>query len=305
MRALIPQVHCYLGWLSALASVVFLAGCGAPSADQAQGGNDSLAITTTDPVAGPLYQKYRALPYRASGFYRYEWEEYGRCLPNEAKEIFWGTAQTMGVDVYDLFTVAMGEGLGFFFDKTTLRGGPDDVSSKEALLGVPVNGYGYLGVDFFLSNLPSLISSGLLPPDFQEGRAFTTFSVERNEPADNGTPIVIRVPLFVNLEKAILGFGALYAQRVRMAESQARTLGLGTLNRDQNTFWGYYFYQNPGIAADAMRNSGLGILSSKPDEDRPWDIRRKSLKRVVTSRYFEGYKILESSAQASCNGPIW
>ena len=269
-------------------------GEGAKNGDEQAAASEALAIDPADPVAGPLLQKYGVLPYLSAGFYRYEWEEYARCLPAEALQIFKNVAAKLRLDPCDLYTVAMGEGLGFYFDRQ---------SSPEQLLAGPVDGFVYLGVDFFVSDLPGLISRGLLDSGFRKGVAFDTRMVERNEPADGGVPIRLEVPVFRDLETALLGFGAVYADRTDLAIEFARSKGFGTLDRDQRSFWGYFFYQNPGAARSSMLANGTRVFTNQPDAVRPKDVRSKCMKRVVTSRYLDGYKVLDGGG--ACSVPLW
>jgi hypothetical protein len=275
-------------------SGVLLVSCGQGSDVQDGGGSGTQDISASDPIAAGLLARYKVLPYSNAGFYLHEWEEYARCLPAEARGIFHRVAGQLGLNVYDFYTVAMGEGLGFHFDH---------IQSAQDLLDAPVDGFAWLGVDFFLSELPGLIQAGLLPADFRAGVAFDTQIVERNEPGDNGVPITLTVPVFRNFNAAVMGFGAVYAARVRRAQAFARTSGLGTLDQDQTSFWGYFFYQNPGLAQSSMRNNGISVFTSQPDSIRPKDIRTKSIKRVVTARYLAAYEVLEQSA--FCRVGIW
>jgi hypothetical protein len=267
---------------------------GARNGDEQAAASEPLAIDPADPVAGPLLQKYGVLPYLSAGFYQYEWEEYARCLPAEALQIFKNVAAKLRLDPYDLYTVAMGEGLGFYFDRQL---------NSEQLLAGPVDGFVYLGVDFFVSDLPGLISRGLLDSGFRKGVAFDTRIVERNEPADGGVPIRLEVPVFKDLETALLGFGAVYADRTDLAIEFARSRGFGTLDRDQRSFLGYFFYQNPGSARSSMQANGTKVFTNQPDGVRPKDLRTKSLKRVVTARYLEGHNVLDGGG--ACSVPLW
>ena len=288
--------------LSCLVISFSFAACGAgggggkdaKNVDEQAAASEPLSIDPADPVAGPLLQKYGVLPYTSAGFYRYEWEEYARCLPPEVLQIFKNVASKLRLDPYDLYTVAMGEGLGFYFDRNP---------NSDLLLAGPVDGFVYLGVDFFVSELPGLINRGLLDSGFRKGVAFDTRIVERNEPADNGMPIRLEVPVFRNLENALMGFGAVYADRMDLAIGFARSNGFGALDRDQRSFWGYFFYQNPGSARSSMLANGTRVFTNQPDAVRPKDVRSKCIKRVVTARYFDGYKVLDSGGV--CQAPLW
>jgi hypothetical protein len=127
------------------------------------------SITPGDPISDAMKNRYGMLPYKNSGFYKFEWEEYAKCMPKEAKEIFANTAENMQLrnpsvkmNKYDLFTVIMGEGFGWQFDEH-----PNDIMTAE------VDGYVVLGVDFFVDELQNMKNEGLLPSDFSEGKAFS------------------------------------------------------------------------------------------------------------------------------------
>jgi hypothetical protein len=264
---------------------MLLSGCGRLGSDGNGSGSVVTEISMNDAVARRLYSQYKVMPYLSAGFYRLEWEDYGRCLPDEARRLFVETASQLGVNSYDLFTVAMGEGIGFYFDLPHTR---------DSLLNGPVDGYVYLGVDFFISDLPGFKTRGLLPQTFSEGNQFSVRQVVRNEPGDNGVPITLNVPVFNGLRSALTAMGAYYADRQNIARRYAQTLGLGTLSKDEISFWSYYFYQNPALARSSMRNNGKRVFATGEDSVRPKGIRNKSAKRVVTARYLESYGVLES-----------
>lgn len=283
--------------ITGIACVTFAAACGGSGSKKVEeqvNASEQLAVDPADPVAGPLLQRYGVLPYLSAGFYQYEWEEYARCLPPEAVQIFKNVAAKLRLDPYDLYTVAMGEGLGFYFDRTP---------TPDQLFAGPVDGFVYLGVDFFVSELPGLIRRGLLDANFRKGVAFETRIVERNEPGDNGMPIRLEVPVFRDLQTALMGFGAVYADRTDLAIEFARSNGFGALDRDQQSFWGYFFYQNPGAARSSMLANGTQVFTNQPDSVRPKDVRTKCLKRVVTARYLDGYQVLDGGS--SCAKPLW
>lgn len=284
------SVHAFLAVTLSLFSVA----CGDATQTMDKSGSETAAITMSDPIARQLFNQYRVMPYLSAGFYQFEWEDYARCLPQEARELFSETAQQLGINKYDLFTVAMGEGLGFYFD----RG-----HTANSLLNGPVDGFVYLGVDFFLTGLAGFKSKGLLPQNFSEGTHFSVRQVERNEPGDNGTPITLNVPVFFGMRNALLAMGANYTDRQIMARDFAQKSGRGALNKDEISFWSYYFYQNPTLARNSMSSNGKRVFATGEDSVRPKGIRNKSVKRVVTARYLESYRTLESDVPCELSTP--
>jgi hypothetical protein len=291
MKNIVKAFHKVSVFASLALAGSVVSACSRAGGGSAEEGSETEAIVTTDPVIAPLYKKYKALPYLNAGFYGHEWEDYAKCLPKSARTIFNDVANAGGLNKYDLFTVAMGEGMGWYFDRA---------QSEKDLVEAPVDGYVYLGVDFFVDELPLFLKEGYLPSSFVKNSAFTTHIVTRDEPGDHGVPIKIEVPTFTNFKASMQAIAAYYGRRLKMATNLASRSGFGTLSADEKSFWAYYFYQNPQLARSSMLSNGKKVFGTKPDSSRPKDIRSKSLKRVVTARYFEGYKMLEDSAK--CNG---
>lgn len=240
---------------------------------------------------------YGVKPYRGGPFYERDWDDYAACLPKSIKQHLKDLENRLGVNRYELFTVAVGEGLGFLFD---------DYGMKEKNLDKIISGFVYLGTDVFGTELPTLRSRGLLPNDFLEGfeekdlkrgeADFMLVDHERSEAADNGQTVIVKSVDFSNLKTGLTGFAALYANRRLAFEA---TTGRKNHSLDEYAYWTYYFYQNPGLAKKAIRSRGYTVRNTgnEADTDRPKSIPMKSLKRVATMRHVMSRNALDLSVE--------
>jgi hypothetical protein len=214
------------------------------------------------------------------------------------------------INRYELFTVAIGEGLGYRFDSSA--------SEKDFLNGT-VSGYGELGTDVFGTELKQLRSLKLLGPDFVEsvfpknfeGQYATFFdknpgdfflqAEERAEAGDNYKPTTVVSAVFKNLRSGMIGFSAVYAHRQMMFLNDAASLGYKNPSADESAYWTYYYFQSPGSALSSLKNRGIAVrnLGTEPDGSRPKGIPMKCLKRVATMRHAMAKNSLDLSAK--CN----
>jgi hypothetical protein len=262
------------------------------------------SVEKDDPLVKQIVATYKVMPYLGSPYYKFDWDDYAACLPKEAKLHLSALAARLNVNKYELFTVAVGEGLGFRFD---------NAYDEQAFLNDPVSGFGELGTDVFGSELSELRSAQLLPSDFKEIKGQQNFNVpgdfylkdhERSEAADQGATVTVKSAEFRNLKAGLTGFSALYANRQRMFLSLASRLGYKNITADQKMYWNYYYYQNPGMAGNALRSRGIAVrFIGTADSPRPPGIPMKSLKRVATMRHVMGKRSLE--IETPCRQPVF
>ena len=269
-------------------------------------GADVATVDVQSKVISDLKKQYRVLPYYKLEAYKFDFDDYAACFPDELKKHFKDIEARTKINRYELFTVAVGEGLGSIFDYAP---------TEADFINASVSGYDSLGMDNFGSELPSLRAANLLPPDFKEAKNEDEFYVKgigdfivtehvRKEAADGGKETRVRSAMFRNMKSALTGFAALYGNRRRMFEADAKGR-YPKISIDEYAYWDYYYYQNPGLAASALNSRGIKVvnLGLEPDAPHPKSIPMKSLKRVATMRDMMSKNVLDLAVK--CNADLF
>ncbi len=215
-----------------------------------------------------LKQKYGVEPKRWQGWAD---EETERPLVT----LFEKHAIKTGLSASMLYTFAIGEGLYQWIDLHT-KNGKTDFSGD-------VDGFLYLGTDFFCTDVTRLIAEGVLRKDFKQGTDYTC--AERVNEQGKKVPYGV----FKGLDRAVESFAASVALRKKLFERDAKSLKLGAADGDQECFWIYaYYVDGEGDAKAHLEKTGLDFQKSKRT-----DIKERSLLRVSSWRYVQKFSIFK------------
>jgi RHS repeat-associated protein len=172
-----------------------------------------------------------------------------------------------------LFTIAMGEGLGYFYSV--------GVNNR---FDVSISSYVAFGLDMFGSAVHNYKNNGTLPADFNSGG---TKKVREGDELDlsssfppgseyfdlrnpNGSPRIrnesggkmdIFPVTFKNIETGALGASAVYATAYRSASEKAIALGWENLNENQSVYYSYFDVQAPNGELDRYGNDSANFLN--------------------------------------------
>jgi hypothetical protein len=182
-----------------------------------------------------------------------------------------------GITPAFLYTIAIGEGAGFFLDFAT--------QGDHVALEQPVSGFQYLGCDTFGSRVADLKRKGLVPADFQEGRDYT-LATAQNELGQSVTSAD-----FTSFPKGLTALAALLADmRGRFLSDAKSVLGpqkAAKLTEEQINFF-TYFYFNAGEGAGKRLLVSKGLAPAAPWSGPPppnnMNARFNSLQRLATWR---------------------
>ncbi len=166
------------------------------------------------------------------------------------------TSERTGLDINLLTASVFQEGLNMYMDKRYY----DDPSA-------PVDGFDYLGTDYFVYDINELKQKGYLRQDFKE---FDTSTVERTEA---GGKVELTYPIFNNVDYAIEAFGAELKLRRDTFLSDAQSIGLcgnkkceDTLTEDQLNAGTYMYYNSgAGTAKAELKKRGLDFVNAVPE----------------------------------------
>ena len=185
-----------------------------------------------------------------------------------------------------LYTIAIGEGLGFNYVDILSNYSPDPADPKEKLLRTdkPINGFQALGVDDFSDDFPRV--KKYLPSDYNEGDEFTKKTIRRKEWGKT----IVNSAEFKDLESALYGFAAILAHRRDLFLKHAKEFKYVSITEDQQAYWTYIYFQGEGrgrqyLKANLSADYGKAAVSSMKE------VKQKSLERLATWRYVQTKKI--------------
>lgn len=227
-----------------------------------------------NPDLKKVYNKYKTKPYTVDTYDK-DWHIYVQEKPG-IKKAFEEEGTRVGVAPSELFTIAMGEGLGIFFDEG--QGENTEVS-----------GFVYLGTDHFSSE--SNRYTKYLPTDFNKGDEFREISHtnEKKQP--------VKSAMFKNLRVALTGFAAVYKYHRQLAINYGTELKYGQPTPEQLHFWSYYFFQSPNGAKPILQKNSSWDYSKKEfdkNSPHPSDIASKCYKRVATWQYIKSKRVFSN-----------
>lgn len=242
------------------------------------------------------------------------------------------------VDRYEFYTIALGEGLAFYFDvfanlkqgdveeykqrmqsvlqinqnpfselfplynflaerSFSRKSSAHSAEVRDFLVdprGLPLYGFGFLGIDWFAAEFPQLRNRSYAKPyigDFVELRDFFPLEVQ-NELNEK-----VKTAVFRNLESGLQAFAAVYLERRNMFLSDARQCQI-SIPQDSETrmYWTYYYFMRPDLAKKKMcseRSLRFYQASESEDGHRPQKIPLKLLKRLATRKFVSQEKVLD------------
>jgi hypothetical protein len=237
---------------------------------------------TNNPDVKKVYKQYKTLPYSVDTYLK-DWHIYLQERPH-IKQAFEEEGTRVGIAPSELFTIAMGEGLGFVFDE-----GVDEKSK--------ISGFGRLGTDHFSSGFNKY--KKYLPADYNRGDEFEE-EIDKNEKGQ-----IVKSAAFKNLRVGLTAFAAVYKFHRQLAINYGNDLGYPQPTPDQLHFWSYYFFQmpygeKPWHAMPALKKAGswdftkmkFDKTSSHPSYTS--DFPSLCYKRVATWRYIKSKGIFSS-----------
>lgn len=230
-----------------------------------------------NPDVKKVYATYKTYPYSVDT-YEKDWPVYLKERPH-IKLAFEEEGARVGIAPSELFTIAMGEGLGFVFDQ-----GWDEKSE--------ISGFGLLGTDHFSSEFNKY--KKYLPSNFNRGAEF------REEINENELRQIVKSATFKNLRVALTAFAAVYKFHRQIAITYGNTLGYGQPTPDQLHFWSYYFFQMPNGAKPVLKKSGSWDFSKMKFDKTSSHPSAKTqfpslcYKRVATWRYIKSTGVFSS-----------
>lgn len=204
----------------------------------------------------------------------------------EVVRIIEKVAKPLGIYPSFLFTIAVGEGLGWLYLDL-----PSSFDKNNKLItDEKINAFQTLGMDFFGSPLEYPRFEKYLPKDFNEGDEYEVFMAERDE--KYGKEIVPSA-IFKDLESAIEGIGAVLAHRIELFEKKYKHLGYPKPTDDEKAYWYYAFYQAENDAERALAaNKNFDFLNHQAAQSQ--QVHQLALERVASWRYLLAFNIFTS-----------
>ena len=191
-------------------------------------------------------------------------------------------ARRVGLFPSYLYTIAVGEGLGYLYLDLA-----SNYKNNLLIVDKQINGFQTLGLDFFSSPKEIPRYQKYLPNDYNVHDEYEPFMAERNE--RYGKEMVPSAK-FKDLESAIEGIGAVLAHKKDLFEKYRKDFGHKTPTEDQFAYWTYYFYQAESDAKRILKDkTTLDIFYSKETSIKT--IHVKAVERVASWRYVLHYDI--------------
>jgi hypothetical protein len=232
-----------------------------------------------------IKDKYKISPYSGKSTdpkksYAKEYPEYLQTGKNAVylRKVFSDLGKKYNISGYELYAVAMGEGLGFLLDilnKYNIN--PDSIM---------VSGFVFLGTDNFANDADRLRKKKLLPDNFRGD------SYYRPKDYKNEAKQVVPSAEFTGLTNALTGFAAVYAERQQTVVADGIKLGYPSPSEDEKRFWTYVYF-NPGrdkTAFEQLKENGsfhIKNMKFNRTDEHPAGVHSKAYKRVATEKYVE------------------
>jgi hypothetical protein len=210
-----------------------------------------------------LKAKYGVEPY---GWLGWADEPVEKSLRELVRDV---AAKQAGLSASALYTIAIGEGLNRWID-VNLN------SDRTVNLKASIDGYGYLGVDDFHSDVVRLRATGVLADSFKEGTNYIRIT-RKNEQGRE-----VQSARFPTLADGLTALAAMIAHRRGLVRATPEG---GNLDADNDFFWTYAFF------VDGEGDGKEHIKAAKGDFTKSTreTIKDKSLRRLVTMRFVDKF----------------
>lgn len=182
-------------------------------------------------------------------------------------------SKNYGIPPEFLFTVAFGEGLGYYIDNKWYK-------NPNASL----DGFSYLGLDWFGSQAGFLKKGGYLKKDFNEGKEYNI------EECKNELGGKVKSATFTKLEYGLEALAATLNYKRDQFLKEASKLGYKKedFNENELNFWTYAFFNNPSVALHGLKNRRQYFKKAKEKiSSTTKSIRYNALVRTATTEFLK------------------